>query len=61
MLVLGTPNVVAGRTDCHEYQLTQKLTVIGLEQGATVKLHGRFAPKVSAMSGDVVQFSDTSL
>jgi hypothetical protein len=51
MLVLGTLNVVAGRTDCHEYQFSQKSTVVGSEQGATVKLHGWFAPKVAALSG----------
>jgi ribosomal 50S subunit-recycling heat shock protein len=49
--VLATLKVVAGRTDCHEYQLSHQLTVIGSEEGATVKLHGWFAPKVAAMIG----------
>jgi len=43
--------IVAGRTDCHEYQLSHQLTVIGSEEGAAVKLHGWFAPKVAAMIG----------
>ena len=49
--VLATLKVVAGRTDRHEYQLSHQLTVIGAEQGATVKLQGWFAPKVAAMIG----------
>jgi len=43
--------IVAGRTDRHEYQLSHQLTVIGSEEGAAVKLHGWFAPKVAAMIG----------
>jgi hypothetical protein len=43
--------VVSGRTDCHEYVLSHQLTVIGSEQGATVRLYGWFAPKVGAMIG----------
>ena len=49
--VPATLKVVAGRTDRHEYPLSQQLTVIGSEEGATVKLHGWFAPKVAAMIG----------
>jgi predicted component of type VI protein secretion system len=49
--VFATLKVVAGRTDRHEYQLSHQLTVIGSEEGATVKLHGWFAPKVAAMIG----------
>jgi len=48
---LATLKIVAGRTDRHEYQLSHQLTVIGSEEGATVKLHGWFAPKVAAMIG----------
>ena len=48
---LATLKIVAGRTDRPEYQLSQQLTVIGSEEGATVKLHGWFAPKVAAMIG----------
>lgn len=43
--------IVAGRTDCHEYHLHHQLTVIGAEEGATVKLQGWFAPKLAAMIG----------
>jgi len=43
--------IVSGRTDRHEYQLSHQLTVIGSEEGAAVKLHGWFAPKVAAMIG----------
>lgn len=49
--VVATLKVVAGRTDRHEYPLSQQLTVIGSEEGATVKLHGWFVPKVAAMIG----------
>jgi pSer/pThr/pTyr-binding forkhead associated (FHA) protein len=48
---LATLKIIAGRTDRHEYQLSQQLTVIGAEEGATVKLHGWFAPKIAAMIG----------
>ncbi|MBA2251893.1 MAG: FHA domain-containing protein [Nitrospirales bacterium] len=48
--VRATLKVVAGRTDRHEYQLSHQLTVIGSEEGATVKLHGWFA-KVAALIG----------
>jgi predicted component of type VI protein secretion system len=47
----ATLKIVAGRTDRHEYQLSHQLTVIGSEEGATVKLHGWFAPNVAAMIG----------
>jgi predicted component of type VI protein secretion system len=49
--VRATLKVVAGRTDRHEYELSHQLTVIGSEEGATVKLQGWFAPKVAAMIG----------
>lgn len=47
----ATLKIVAGRTDQHEYQLSHQLTVIGSEEGAAIKLHGWFAPKVAAMIG----------
>ena len=47
----ATLKIIAGRTDRHEYQLSHQLTVIGSEEGVTVKLHGWFAPKVAAMIG----------
>lgn len=43
--------IVSGRTDRHEYALSHQLTVIGSDEGAAVKLHGWFAPKVGAMIG----------
>jgi len=40
--------VLKGKTDRGEYQLTNKLTVIGKSQMATVRLRGWFAPTVAA-------------
>jgi len=40
--------VVSGRTDQPEYPLTNKLTVIGKSDMATVKLKGWFKPKLAA-------------
>lgn len=40
--------VRSGRTDRQEYALTDKLTVVGKSQMATVKLKGWFAPKAAA-------------
>src|SRR3982751_2142854 len=47
----ATLKIVSSRTDRHEYALSHQLTVIGSEEGAAVKLHGWFAPKVGAMIG----------
>ncbi|HKO04499.1 MAG TPA: FHA domain-containing protein [Candidatus Acidoferrales bacterium] len=40
--------VLEGKTDQHEYMLSNKLTVIGKSAMATVRLKGWFAPKVAA-------------
>src|SRR5271170_4558122 len=40
--------VMEGKTDQHEYPLSNKLTVIGKSSMATVRLKGWFAPKVAA-------------
>lgn len=40
--------VVKGKTDRTEYQLTNKLTVIGKSKMATVRLRGWFTPSVAA-------------
>ena len=40
--------VVSGKTDRAEYQLTNKLTVIGKSKMATVRLRGWFTPSVAA-------------
>lgn len=41
--------VLSGRTDRSEYQLTKLVTVIGSQEDATIRLTGWFAPKVAAM------------
>jgi pSer/pThr/pTyr-binding forkhead associated (FHA) protein len=40
--------VIAGNTDQREYSLSGKLTVIGKEEGSTIKLRGWFKPRVAA-------------
>jgi len=45
---VGRLTVVSGETDRKEYELTGRLTVIGAEDTATVKLTGWFAPKNAA-------------
>jgi pSer/pThr/pTyr-binding forkhead associated (FHA) protein len=49
--VMGTVQIVAGRTDRTEYQLSSHLTVIGSQAGAGIRLTGWFAPKTAAMIG----------
>ncbi len=46
---VGRLTVVSGETDRKEYGLTGRLTVIGAEDTATVKLTGWFAPKNAAL------------
>ena len=46
---VGRLTVVSGETDRKEYELTGRLTVIGAEDTATVKLTGWFAPKNAAL------------
>jgi hypothetical protein len=45
----GVLTVVTGDTDRQAYELTGRLTVIGSEDTATVKLTGWFAPKNAAL------------
>lgn len=45
---LATLIVRHGKTDKHEYTLSDKLTVVGKSSMATVKLKGWFAPKAAA-------------
>lgn len=45
---VATIVVKAGDTDQREYTLTEKLTVIGKSDLATIKLRGWFAPKAAA-------------
>lgn len=46
---IGVVLVVAGQTDKNEYKLTERVSVIGSQDGAAVKLTGWFAPKVAAL------------
>ena len=46
---VGGLTVVSGETDRKEYELTGRLTVIGAEDTATVKLTGWFTPKNAAL------------
>src|SRR5438445_4850 len=49
-ITLDKPRFTIGReTDRKEYELTGRLTVIGAEDTATVKLAGWFAPKNAAL------------
>jgi pSer/pThr/pTyr-binding forkhead associated (FHA) protein len=41
--------ITAGKTDCHEYQLTQPSSLIGSQEGAAIRLTGWFAPKAAAL------------
>jgi pSer/pThr/pTyr-binding forkhead associated (FHA) protein len=46
---MGVMLVVAGQTDKNEYKLTGKVSVIGSQDAAAVKLTGWFAPRVAAI------------
>jgi pSer/pThr/pTyr-binding forkhead associated (FHA) protein len=46
---IGVLLVVAGQTDKNEYKLPGRVSVIGSQDGAAVKLTGWFAPKVAAL------------
>lgn len=45
---VGIVTVIDGKTDAKEYRLSSKLTMIGKNQLATIKLKGWFAPDVAA-------------
>jgi hypothetical protein len=45
---VGVLTVIDGKTDAKEYRLSSKLTMIGKNQMATIKLKGWFAPDVAA-------------
>jgi predicted component of type VI protein secretion system len=44
---MGILEVIGGSLDHDEYQLTERLTMIGKDQGAAIRLEGLFAPKVA--------------
>lgn len=46
---IGVLLVVAGQTDKNEYKLPARVSVIGSQEAAVVKLTGWFAPKVAAL------------
>lgn len=43
--------IVSGKTDRKDYELTMQLSIIGSQDDATIKLTGWFAPKTAAMIG----------
>jgi len=48
---VGVVQIISGRTDRKEYKLTKRLTIIGSQDQATIKLTGYFVPKIAAMIG----------
>ncbi len=48
---VGVVQIISGRTDRKEYKLTKRLTIIGSQAQATIKLTGYFVPKIAAMIG----------
>jgi pSer/pThr/pTyr-binding forkhead associated (FHA) protein len=46
---LGAVRVVEGKTDRSGYELTGRLTIIGSDEKATIRLTGWFAPKLAAV------------
>jgi len=46
--VLGRFTILEGRTDQKEYDLTERMTSIGKESSAKIRLKGFFAPKFAA-------------
>lgn len=44
---MGILEVIGGTLDQSEYQLTERLTMIGKDQGAAIRLEGILAPKVA--------------
>ncbi len=46
---IGVVLVVSGQTDKNEYKLTDRVSVVGSQDAAAVKLTGWFAPKVAAL------------
>lgn len=46
---LGGFVVIAGSTDQREYELKERVSAIGKEEGSAIRLKGFFAPKVAAM------------
>jgi pSer/pThr/pTyr-binding forkhead associated (FHA) protein len=46
---VGNLTVVSGSTDQKEYELTGRLSIIGSEDSATIRLTGWFAPKNAAL------------
>jgi pSer/pThr/pTyr-binding forkhead associated (FHA) protein len=48
---VGSIQIISGKTDRTEYQLTGQLAIIGSQKNSTIKLTGWFAPKIAAMIG----------
>ena len=48
---VGIMQIISGRTDRKEYKLTKRMTIIGSQAQATIKLTGYFVPKIAAMVG----------
>ena len=46
---IGSLEVVSGKTDRAQYELSARLTIIGSQDGAGVRLTGWFAPKTAAL------------
>ena len=46
---VGTLTVLDGKTDQNQYVLTNKLTMVGKSENATIKLKAMFAPKAAAV------------
>jgi hypothetical protein len=46
---LGGFYVLEGSTDRREYELKERISTIGKEDGAAIRLKGFFAPKVTAL------------
>ena len=46
---VGVLRIVSGQTDRKDYQLTGRVSIIGAQDSATVRLTGWFSPKVGAL------------
>ncbi|MET0515288.1 MAG: FHA domain-containing protein [Nitrospiraceae bacterium] len=53
--LIGSVEVVSGKTDQPQYTLTKQLSVIGTQDDAAIKLTGWFAPKSAATIGRLGQ------
>ena len=46
---VGVLRIVSGQTDRKDYQLTGRVSIVGAQESATVRLTGWFSPKVGAL------------